>query len=113
MASLPERFHFFERRVGGGPALFLKSGFYPFETIHDFGIGHAKRGLGIDFQVPSQIGDDEEQVADLAFDLGMAGTSRTGLDDLTRFFCDLIENAFRRIPIETDACHPLLKFLRT
>ncbi len=83
LGLLPERFHLVERGIGRRPAVFGKSGLYPFEATHDFGVRHSERGLGVDLQVPRQIGDDEEQVADLALDLGMAGALRPRLDDLT------------------------------
>src|SRR5690242_19925260 len=39
LGFLPEGFHFLERRAGSGPALLLQRVLYPFEAVHNLGIG--------------------------------------------------------------------------
>ena len=54
-------------------------------AAHDLGVGGAQGCLRVDLQVARQIGDDEQQIADFAFQLGLRGALRPRFDDLAGF----------------------------
>ncbi len=81
------------------------------ETAREFGVGAAKRLLGIDLGVTGEIGHGEQEIADLVLELrrGLcAGASELGLD-LRRLLANFFQHETRVGPIETDRAGLLLQ----
>jgi hypothetical protein len=66
---LPERVHFLDGGLLRSFACGGQPSFDVAEAAAEFGVGFAQRLLGIHLQQAREIDDDEEQVAELAFDL--------------------------------------------
>src|SRR5688572_12215225 len=68
-----------------------------------------KRGLRIDLQMPAEIDQGKEQVAEFVLDLGFAGCAHcfTKLGD---FFLDFVQDRFGLAPVEAYARGFLLEF---
>ena len=102
LRGLPERFHLVERRAGRGAALGGQLLLKKPEAADEFLVRPGKRFLRIDLQVPGKIGNHEQKVTDLVFDLGMVRAGGLRLDNLVRFFDHLFEDTIGRFPIESN-----------
>ena len=72
------------------------------EAAAEFGVGLAQRLLGIDFQKSRDVDDDEEQVADLAFDFFRDLRLRAGACgvELGQLLAQFVEDLLDGGPIE-------------
>src|SRR3569833_64683 len=73
LGVLPEGFHFIERSCGGAGTAGRQHGLDMVEAACKLRVGGAQGGLRIHLQVPSQVGDHDEQVAEflIALRLGL------------------------------------------
>src|SRR5579883_393781 len=96
---LPELFHFAEGRIARGFAARPQAALDVREAAAEFRVGFAQRLLGVHFKKPRDVDEDEQQIADLAFDrLGGGGVAQ-----LFHFLLELAENLLDVFPIEPRA----------
>src|SRR5690349_6291208 len=110
LGLLPKRLHLLQASSGCVPASGGQSGFDEFEAADEFGIGGPKRYFGIDLEVPGEVGDHEEKVADL---FGLLGLVLAGIHDFASFLGDLVDHFASIIPVESNGCRAALKLFRT
>ena len=85
--------------------------FHIAKPIFELVIGGRQGFFGIDVQVPGQIDDGEQQVAEFLFDASGATSADRRLQ-FVEFFPDLLAHALAVRPVETDAVRPFPEFLR-
>src|SRR5579863_1424661 len=105
---VPKRVHLLERSLARPAPFFSEPRFDMREAPLEFGVGAAQRGLGIDFQMAGEIGDDEEKIADLVTNRFLIAEAQR-LVDLVRLLAELGENRARVVPVEADLAGHLLE----
>ena len=94
---LPQRLHLCERSAGQSGMAFDES-----EALTEFRVGLPQRLLGIHFEFSRKVHQDEQQIADLTFEL-LRGAAFARLRQFAQLFVQLVEHLAGIFPIEPNA----------
>jgi len=101
------RLELLERQVAHSLALVRDLALDIVETLLELVVRQPERRLGLDAELAGEVGDGEEQVADLFLGFGrVRAKSGDGLPYFANLFVDLVEHILGLYPVETDGRHP-------
>ena len=98
----PERFELGARDFGECRSLLAGNAFHFVEAAGEFGVGLFHGQFGIDVEEAGEVDDDEEKVAEFAFNALSGFLFVQDFAELVGFFVEFVEDAFDVVPVEAD-----------
>ena len=98
---LPDFFHIFERQISKRLSRRSSILFHSVETLSEFEVRLSQAGFGVEVELPRQIRDYEQQIADLVGQPGRVGV-RKFCANLGDFLIKFAQHGRRVGPVEAD-----------